>query len=95
MPTLGISPCQEARATVPSRKVPGRRVESPVQADELSVIPLETDPSDGHPTLIHIDWIPGAIDDEECYRTLSYETYPTTTATSMTIRRPAGVHADS
>ncbi len=29
---------------------------------------FEADPDDGHPTLIDIDWLPNAIDDEECYR---------------------------
>ena len=28
---------------------------------------FEADPEDGHPTRIDIDWLPNAVDDEECY----------------------------
>jgi hypothetical protein len=37
-------------------------------------VTIETDPTDGHPTLISIDWIPEAVDDEECYRIQDFET---------------------
>jgi hypothetical protein len=38
------------------------------------VVTVEADPRDGHPTLIAIDWVPEAIDDEECHRILQFET---------------------
>lgn len=38
-----------------------------------SEVTIERDPVDGHPTLIDIDWIVNAIDDEECYEVLEYE----------------------
>jgi Family of unknown function (DUF6174) len=36
------------------------------------VVEIERDPADGHLTLARIDWLPNAIDDEECYRITSY-----------------------
>jgi hypothetical protein len=38
-----------------------------------SEVTVERDPVDGHPTLVDIDWIVNAIDDEECYEILEYE----------------------
>jgi hypothetical protein len=38
-----------------------------------SEVTVERDPVDGHPTLVDIDWIVNAIDDEECYEILAYE----------------------
>lgn len=35
-------------------------------------VSLETDPADGHPTSVSIDWIVTAIDDEECYEVTEY-----------------------
>ena len=43
----------------------GRAEEARLDAE--AVLTLETDPADGHPTLIDIDWLPNAMDDEECY----------------------------
>jgi hypothetical protein len=43
------------------------------QADAQSSVELVTDPVDGRPVRIEIDWIENAIDDEECYEILSYE----------------------
>ena len=37
-----------------------------------SVVTLATDPDDGHPTSISIDWIVNAVDDEECYEISDY-----------------------
>lgn len=42
------------------------------QRDDDAVVTLETDPEDGHPARIDIDWVPDAIDDEECYVIESY-----------------------
>ena len=42
------------------------------QKDDDAVVTFETDPLDGHPTRIEIDWLPNAIDDEECYVIESY-----------------------
>ncbi len=42
-------------------------------ASGQSEVTVERDPVDGHPTLIYIDWIVNAIDDEECYEILEYE----------------------
>src|SRR5262245_38719425 len=44
--------------------------------DDKAVLTLETDPTDGHPSLINIDWLPNAIDDEECYQITHYASYP-------------------
>jgi hypothetical protein len=41
-------------------------------ANDEAIVDLETDPDDGHPTQIDIDWLPNAIDDEECYAITSY-----------------------
>lgn len=38
-----------------------------------SVVELETDAVDGHPTRIWIDWLPNAVDDEECYVITDYQ----------------------
>jgi hypothetical protein len=40
---------------------------------EQSTVELVTDPLDGRPVRIEIDWIRTAIDDEECYEILAYE----------------------
>jgi Family of unknown function (DUF6174) len=42
------------------------------EANDEAIVTLETDPDDGHPTSIEIDWIPNAIDDEECYEITNY-----------------------
>jgi hypothetical protein len=86
MPTLGslVRRVEEARQyehSFPGRPGPSGPVPGP--SAQPAIVTLETDPVDGHPTLIHIDWIPAAIDDEECYRILSYETYPTPEPTPM------------
>jgi hypothetical protein len=41
-------------------------------ADDEAIVELERDLEDGHPTLVEIDWLPNAIDDEECYSITSY-----------------------
>ena len=86
MPTLGslMRRVEEARQyehSFPGRPGPSGPVPGP--SAQPAIVTLETDPVDGHPTLIHIDWIPAAIDDEECYRILSYETDPTSEPTPM------------
>jgi hypothetical protein len=35
-------------------------------------VTLVTDPADGHPVEVDIDWLPNAIDDEECYAISEY-----------------------
>lgn len=45
---------------------------SPVWGDVSCLTPavgvsLATDPTDGHPVTLEIDWVLAAIDDEECY----------------------------
>jgi hypothetical protein len=35
-------------------------------------VTLVTDPVDGHPVEVNIDWLPNAIDDEECYLVSDY-----------------------
>jgi hypothetical protein len=37
-----------------------------------STVKLTTDPTDGHPTHVEIDWEPHTIDDEECYEISGY-----------------------
>jgi hypothetical protein len=37
-----------------------------------SSVEVETDPVDGHPVTVAIDWLAGAIDDEACYRVSDY-----------------------
>lgn len=37
-----------------------------------SVVTFETDPRDGHPITVSIDWIVSAVDDEECYEITDY-----------------------
>jgi hypothetical protein len=44
----------------------------PGPSPQEAIVTLETDPVDGHPTYIHIDWVPNAIDEEECYRIEEY-----------------------
>jgi photosystem II stability/assembly factor-like uncharacterized protein len=41
-------------------------------ATEAPIVSLMSDPGDGHPLEIRIDWLPAAIDDEECYRISNY-----------------------
>lgn len=48
-----------------------RKAQEAAGNDEPTVN-FETDPEDGHPTLVEIDWLPNAIDDEECYAITSY-----------------------
>ena len=43
------------------------------QANSEANVELVTDANDGHPARIEIDWLPNAIDDEECYAIESYE----------------------
>ena len=42
------------------------------EANDEAIVAVEADPDDGHPTSIEIDWIPNAIDDEECYEITNY-----------------------
>jgi hypothetical protein len=42
------------------------------RADGVAQVELETDPVDGHPVWVNIDWLPNAIDDEECYEISNY-----------------------
>jgi hypothetical protein len=37
-----------------------------------AVVRFETDPADGHPTSVSIDWLVSAVDDEECYEITDY-----------------------
>jgi hypothetical protein len=39
-------------------------------------VTLVTDPQDGHPVEIFIDWAPDAMDDEECYVITDYAAQP-------------------
>ena len=57
--------------------------------DAEAVLALETDAIDGHPTAIDIDWLPSAIDDEECYRITHYAAYPAASPSP----NPSGVPA--
>jgi hypothetical protein len=41
--------------------------------DAQRALELVTDPVDGHPVRIEIDWTESAIDDDECYEILRYE----------------------
>ena len=42
------------------------------KADPDARATIVTDPDDGHPVAVDIDWIVNAIDDEECYRVSDY-----------------------
>lgn len=42
------------------------------RASEAPVVEIERDAADGHLTLVRMDWLPNAIDDEECYRISEY-----------------------
>lgn len=37
------------------------------RSDGADKVDLVTDPADGHPVLVEIDWVAAATDDEECY----------------------------
>jgi hypothetical protein len=78
MPTLAslMALVEEAR-TYQSLDPAGRSPDAeqsgvPGPSPQEAVVTLETDPVDGHPTYIHIDWVPNAIDEEECYRIEEY-----------------------
>ena len=92
MPTLGtlIALVEEARTY--RSQWPGRSLPQPSGVPEPSareaIVLLETDPADGHPTFISIDWLPNAIDDEECYRITRYDTNPIENASPS----PSAVH---
>ena len=45
-------------------------------ADRDAKAAMVTDPIDGHPVAVDIDWIVRAIDDEECYRVSDYAPGP-------------------
>lgn len=51
----------------------GRPTHGPGEPPEFEV---ETDPMDGHPTRVFIDWVPNGIDDEECYVITEYQPAP-------------------
>lgn len=42
-------------------------------ADPDARATMVTDPVDGHPVVVDIDWMVRAIDDEECYRVSDYD----------------------
>ena len=63
--------------------------------DPEAVLTLETDPSDGHPTLIDIDWLPNAMDDEECYAISRYAPYAAVSAPPNPSAGPAWTEPDS
>jgi Family of unknown function (DUF6174) len=42
-------------------------------------VKLTTDPTDGHPTHVEIDWAVHTVDDEECYQISSYVVDPSAT----------------
>ena len=74
MPTIGymIGRANEALGRTEPLDLGGR----PTATDELPSVRYETDPVDGHPTRIDIDWVPEAIDDEECYVITEYALAP-------------------
>jgi hypothetical protein len=78
MPTLGslLHLVEEARSYTSGGPVrpppPPGSSGVPEPSPEGAIVTLETDPEDGHPTHIYIDWRPRAIDDEECYRIKQY-----------------------
>lgn len=45
---------------------------STAREEGADVVDVTTDPSDGHPTRIDIDWDTNAVDDEECYVVSDY-----------------------
>ncbi|MGZ8475880.1 MAG: DUF6174 domain-containing protein [Candidatus Limnocylindria bacterium] len=42
------------------------------RADRDATVRLVTDPTDGHPVSLEIDWLVDIIDDEECYEVFDY-----------------------
>ena len=60
-----------AAADIPTLGDLQRRAQE-AEANDEATVEMESDPDDGHPTSIEIDWIPNAIDDEECYVIESY-----------------------
>ena len=60
-----------AAADIPTLGDLQRRAQE-AEANDEAIVEMESDPDDGHPTSIEIDWIPNAIDDEECYVIESY-----------------------
>lgn len=72
IPTLGDLLARVAEAENATEPVgPSRPGSSP--SGSLPVVQLTTDPVDGHPVRIHIDWVPEGVDDEECYVIDEYE----------------------
>ena len=58
VPTLGDMLDEVAQAT---------------DAPEAGEVTLETDPTDGHPTMVTVDRLANAIDDESCYEITDYQ----------------------
>jgi hypothetical protein len=70
-----------------------RAMEASQDAD--AILTLETDATDGHPTLIDIDWRPNAIDDEECYRIRHYAAYNAASASPNPSGAPTWIEPES
>ena len=89
MPTLGWMMAQVAEAEsmtepwpLPAELPPG----SPeVVERSLPDVRLVTDPVDGHPVELYIDWIPEAIDDEVCYSVREFDISPDTSWGPMAV----------
>jgi len=78
MPTLGWMMAQVAEAesmTEPWDLPAGPPPPSSHEVVERSLpeVRLTTDPVDGHPVEVYIDWIPEAIDDELCYSVRDFD----------------------
>jgi len=72
MPTLGqiMREVAEAQSRTEPVDLPDDR------ADDRRSLPdvrLTTDPLDGHPVAVYIDWVPEGIDDELCYSISEYD----------------------
>jgi hypothetical protein len=70
MPTLGRIMSQAAEAQSMTDPVAVPRLEGSGLPPEVRLV---TDPADGHPLEVFIDWVPEAIDDEACYVIHDYD----------------------
>jgi hypothetical protein len=71
---------QAALFSGPASNVPGLgemlRLVAEARDGGVADVSLVNDPDDGHPTEVSIDWLPDAMDDEECYVVSDYAPAP-------------------
>jgi hypothetical protein len=72
-PATGVWTSVDSLESVPTLGDLLAEVEQASGDPEAGEVVLESDPVDGHPTVIRVDHIENAIDDESCYEITEYE----------------------